>query len=84
MNTKEVDDRMIENQNCKTKAIMIENGTFCWGSNEPIALENINMEIKKGSLTVVSSDTNFPAISGLPRIGISRKAFSNTAGFLRE
>ena len=54
MNTEEVDDGMIENQKCKTKAIMIENGTFRWGSDEPIALENINMEIKKGSLTVVS------------------------------
>ena len=54
MNNEELDDGMIEHQKSETKAVVIENGNFCWGKNEPIVLEDVNIEIKKGSLTAVS------------------------------
>ena len=54
MNNEEVDDGMIEHQKSETKAVVIENGTFRWGSDEPIVLEDVNIEIKKGSLTAVN------------------------------
>ena len=54
MNNEELDDGMIENQKSETKAVVIENGTFSWGSNEPTILEDVNIEVKKGSLTAVS------------------------------
>ena len=53
MNNEELDDGMIEHQKSETKAVVIENGSFCWGKNEPIVLEDVNIEIKKGSLTAV-------------------------------
>ena len=54
MNNEELDDGMIEHHKSETKAVVIENGTFRWGSDEPIVLEDVNIEIQKGSLTAVS------------------------------
>ena len=34
--------------------ITVENGSFRWGNDEPTVLENINVNIKQGSLTAVS------------------------------
>lgn len=55
LNSDELVDDMIEHEPTETEAIVVENGTFRWGSNEPIALEEVDLKIQKGSLTAVSS-----------------------------
>ena len=54
LNSDELVDDMIEHEPSETEAIIVENGTFRWGTNEPIALEEIGVDIEKGSLTAVS------------------------------
>ena len=55
LNNDELVDDMIEHEPSETEAIVVENGTFRWGSNEPIALEEVDFKVKKGSLTAVST-----------------------------
>ena len=55
LNSDELVDDMIEHEPSETEAIVVENGTFRWGSNEPIALEEVDLKVKKGSLTAVST-----------------------------
>ena len=45
---------VLEHEVNKESPITVENGTFRWGADEPTALENININIKQGSLTAVS------------------------------
>ena len=54
LNNDELDQGMIEHEASDNKAIVVENGAFSWGNEEPIALEDIGVEIEKGSLTAVS------------------------------
>ena len=54
LNNDELEDGMIEHDVSETKAIVVENGSFRWGSDEPIAVEGVDIEIQQGSLTAVS------------------------------
>ena len=54
LNNDELDQGMIEHVTSDNKAIVVENGAFSWGNEEPIALEEIGVDIEKGSLTAVS------------------------------
>ena len=55
LNNDELDLDVIEHKTSDNMAIVVENGAFSWGNDEPIALDGIDIEIKKGSLTAVSS-----------------------------
>ena len=55
MNNEELDEKAVEHEPCEKAPITVENGTFRWGINEPIVLENININIQRGSLTAVST-----------------------------
>ena len=54
LNNEELEDEAIEHQPSETEAIIIENGTFGWGADEPTILEDVDIKIPKESLTAVS------------------------------
>ena len=54
MNNEEIDDKDIEHETSVADAIVIENASFRWGINETTVLENVDLQIPKGSLTAVS------------------------------
>ena len=54
MNNEELDEKAVEHSPDSKAPITVQNGTFRWGSDEPTALEDINIDIQKGSLTAVS------------------------------
>ena len=54
LNNEELEEDNIENQPSDTEAIIVENGTFGWGSDEQTTLEDVNIKVTKGSLTAVS------------------------------
>ena len=54
LNNEELEDETIEHQPSETEAIIVENGTFGWGSNEATVLEDVDIKVLKGSLTAVS------------------------------
>ena len=54
LNNEELEDEAIEHQPSETEAIIIENGTFGWGTDEPTILEDIDIKVPKESLTAVS------------------------------
>ena len=54
LNNEELEDETIEHQPSETEAIIVENGTFGWGSDEPTVLEDVDIKVLKGSLTAVS------------------------------
>ena len=54
LNNEELEDEAIEHQPSETEAIIVENGTFGWGSDEPTVLEDVDIKVLKGSLTAVS------------------------------
>merc|ERR1719210_82507 len=57
MNNEELSDdavtRETEKDDEKEDAVTIKNGTFKWGHDEPRVLTDVNISIKKGSLTAV-------------------------------
>ena len=54
MNNEEFDTNAVQNDDDSvTEQIKIQNGTFKWGKDEPVILENINFNVKPGSLTAV-------------------------------
>ena len=54
MNNEELDTNAVQNDDeLVTEQIKIQNGTFKWGKDEPVILENINFNVKPGSLTAV-------------------------------
>ena len=54
LNNEELEDEAIEHQPSETEAIIIENGTFSWGADEPTILEDVDIKVSKESLTAVS------------------------------
>ena len=54
LNNEELEEDNIENQPSDTEAIIVENGSFGWGSDEQTTLEDVNIKVTKGSLTAVS------------------------------
>ena len=54
LNNEELEDEAIEHQPSETEAIIIENGTFGWGTDEPTILEDVDIKVSKESLTAVS------------------------------
>ena len=55
MNNEELSDKMVTHKEDKD-AIVIENGNFRWDYDSPTVLEDINVRIKRGSLTAVSKN----------------------------
>ena len=53
MNNEEIDEKVVEHETTIVDPIVIENASFRWGSNEPTVLENVGLQIPKGSLTAV-------------------------------
>ena len=54
MNNEELDKNAVQHDDeSVTEQIKIRNGTFKWGKDEPVILENINFNVKPGSLTAV-------------------------------
>ena len=54
MNNEELDTNAVQHDDDSVKEqIRIRNGTFKWGRDEPVILENINFNVKPGSLTAV-------------------------------
>ena len=54
LNNEELEDETIEHQPSETEAIIVENGTFGWGSDQATVLEDVDIKVLKGSLTAVS------------------------------
>ena len=54
LNNEELEDETIEHQPSETEAIIVENGSFGWGSDEATVLEDVDIKVLKGSLTAVS------------------------------
>ena len=54
MNNEEIDEKVVEHETRIVDPIVIENASFRWGSNEPTVLENVDLQIPKGSLTAAS------------------------------
>ena len=54
LNNEELEDEAIEHKPSETEAIIIENGTFSWGADEPTILEDVDIKVSKESLTAVS------------------------------
>jgi ATP-binding cassette subfamily C (CFTR/MRP) protein 1 len=54
MNNEELDEEAVEHNASEKEPIVIENGTFRWSSEDPVVLDQINVKIKRGSLTAVS------------------------------
>ena len=54
LNNEELEDEAIEHQPSETEAIIIESGTFGWGADEPTILEDVDIKVRKESLTAVS------------------------------
>ena len=54
LNNEELEDETVEHQPSETDAIIVENGTFGWCSDEPTVLEDVDIKVLKGSLTAVS------------------------------
>ena len=54
LNNEELEDEAIEHQPSETEAIIIQNGTFGWGADEPTILEDVDIKVRKESLTAVS------------------------------
>ena len=53
MNNEELDDKMVSHKEEKD-AVVMEKGSFRWDYDSPNVLEEINIRIKRGSLTAVS------------------------------
>ena len=54
LNVKELGDDMIEHEPFKTEAIVMKSGTFHWGDDDDSTiLENVDINLVKGSLTAV-------------------------------
>ena len=53
MNNEELDADAVQHDTSVKEQIRIQNGTFKWGKDEPVILENINFRVKPGSLTAV-------------------------------
>ena len=53
MNNDELDEEAVQHDPEVEERVKIENGSFKWGENEPVILEDINFSVKKGSLTAV-------------------------------
>ena len=53
MNNDELDEEAVQHDPEVKERVKIENGSFKWGENEPVILEDINFSVKKGSLTAV-------------------------------
>ena len=54
LNNEELEDEAIEHQPSEMEAIIIENGNFGWGTDEPTILEDVDIKVPKESLTAVS------------------------------
>ena len=53
MKSKELNLKMIKTEHKKDVAVSIKNGSFRWGSDEPLVLSDINLSLMKGTLTAV-------------------------------
>ena len=53
MNNEELDTNAVQHNTSVKEQIVIQNGQFRWGKDEPVILENINFRVKPGSLTAV-------------------------------
>ncbi len=53
MNNSELDPKAVEHDPEEVDPVLVEGGTFKWGENEPEVLKDINIRVKKGSLTAV-------------------------------
>lgn len=63
INNDELDPTAVEHDTAEVDPIVVEKGTFKWGENDPEILRDINIKVKKGSLTAVvgtvgSGETN--------------------------
>ena len=55
MNNEELNDDAVEHDVKEKDPVVVENGTFRWDPDSPTVLEDINMRVKRGSLTAVRS-----------------------------
>jgi ABC-type bacteriocin/lantibiotic exporter with double-glycine peptidase domain len=53
INNPELDPKSVDHDPEVVDPILIEDGTFKWGEEEPEILKDINIRVKKGSLTAV-------------------------------
>nr|CAD7427423.1 unnamed protein product [Timema monikensis] len=53
MNTEELDPNSVTHEPSEKLPIVVENGTFSWGSDDPPVLKNINLKLPQGSLVAV-------------------------------
>jgi ATP-binding cassette subfamily C (CFTR/MRP) protein 1 len=53
INNSELDPKAVQHDKEKVNSIQVEGGTFKWGKDEPEVLKDINIQIKKGSLTAI-------------------------------
>nr|CAD7258793.1 unnamed protein product [Timema shepardi] len=53
MNTEELDPNSVTHEPSEKHPIVVENGTFSWGSDDPPVLKNINLKLPQGSLVAV-------------------------------
>jgi ATP-binding cassette subfamily C (CFTR/MRP) protein 1 len=53
INNDELDPTAVEHDPTEEDPIVVEKGTFKWGENDPEILRDINIKVKKGSLTAV-------------------------------
>ncbi|XP_069695544.1 multidrug resistance-associated protein 1 isoform X5 [Periplaneta americana] len=53
MNSEELDPSNVQHDQSEKHPLVIENGTFAWGPDEPPTLRNINLNFKQGSLVAV-------------------------------
>jgi len=53
INNDELNPNAVEHDPKEVDPITVEKGTFKWGDNDPEVLQDINIGVKKGSLTAV-------------------------------
>ena len=53
MNNEELDKGAVTCDPKVKEQILIQNGTFKWGKDEPTTLKDVNLDIKPGSLTAI-------------------------------
>lgn len=53
MSSEELDPNSVQRDVSERDPLVIENGTFSWGTDEPAILRNINLSFKQGSLVAV-------------------------------
>lgn len=53
LNNEDVAPDAVKHDSSEKDPMVIENGSFSWGKDEPAVLQNLNIRVKKGSLTAV-------------------------------